>query len=164
MWFQALRAKDKRSDWSHTGFFLDGLNVFETTPGKTMARDFARNYAGSDILILRWIGMTPEAHYRGMAAVLDQNGKMYPYGRLLAHAGGFPGQAQSDAKECSWLTASYLKGAGFPLGSDPIRYDSDRLPDELLSHVTSGGVQVVFQGGMRAVGLVRGSGPDNALV
>jgi hypothetical protein len=152
--------------WSHTGIFLDMHNVFETTPEETQARSFARNYAGSEILILRWIGMTPENHYRGMAAVMDQMGLDYPEGELLAFALGVQGHAKTDsgALVCSQLAATHLAGAGFPLGRKPAWYAPRPLAKEMVAHVPSGGVQIVFQGSMRLVGLVRGSGPDNELI
>jgi hypothetical protein len=166
MWFQSLYAKDKRSDWSHTGVFVDGENVLETTPGLTQVRSFARNYAGSQILILRWIGMTPENHYWGLCAVADQMGLDYPEGVLLAFALGWQEHAKTDsgALVCSQLAATDWKGAGFPLGHKPEYYSSDTLPKELLSHLPSGGVLKVFEGSMRQAGLVRGSGEDNELV
>jgi hypothetical protein len=161
---QARKAKDGESRWSHCMMMADARDVFTTTTGRTGRVGLAMDFAGSEILIVRWIGMTPEAHARGMAAVAHQEGKMYPYGRLLCHLFGIERYGKADAMECSQLTATYLQAAGFPLGNMPISYDSDRLPDEMLSHVPSGGVQVVFEGSMRAAGLVCGNGPDNALV
>lgn len=161
---QARKAKDGESHWSHCMFMADARDVFTTTSRRTGRVGLALDFAGSDILIVRWIGMTPEAHARGMDAVAPQEGKMYPYGRLLCHLVGIERYGRADAMECSQLTATYLQAAGFPLGDVPISYDSDRLPDEVLSHVSSGGVRVVFEGSMRAAGLVYGNGPDNALV
>lgn len=161
---QARKAKDGKSEWSHCMMMADSRDVFTTTSKRTGRVGLALDFAGSDILIARWIGMTPEAHARGLAAVAHQEGKMYPYGRLLCHLFGIERHGKADAMECSQLTATYLKAAGFPLGDAPISYDSDRLPDEVLSHVSSGGVQVVFEGSMRLAGLVRGSGPDNEIV
>lgn len=161
---QARKARDGESRWSHCMFMADARDVFTTTSKRTGRVGLALDFAGSDILIARWIGMTPGAHVRGMAAVAHQEGKMYPYGRLLCHLFGIERYGRADAMECSQLTATYLQAAGFPLGSAPITYDVDRLSDEMLAHVPSGGVQIVFQGSMRAAGLVRGNGPNNVLV
>ena len=160
LWFQSLRAPTP-ANWSHVGFFLDGANVFETTPGATQARSFARNYAGSRIMILRWREMHPVRHYLGFAAVAGQNGRDYPEGRLLAHLLGIAGYARSSSRECSWLTASYLAGAQLPLTRDPMTYDVAGLAAELMARPD---VETVFVGSMRAAGLVAGNGADNRLV
>ena len=156
-----LRGRELPRNASHVGFFLDGANVFETTPGITQTRSFARNYAGSWIMILRWRAMTPVRHFLGFAAVADQNGLDYPEGRLLAHLLGIAGFARTRARECSWLTASYLAGAQLPLARDPMTYDVAGLAAELLARPD---VETVFEGSMRAAGLVTGSGADNRLV
>jgi len=161
---QARKAKDGKSEWSHSMVMANSRDVFTTTSRRTGFVDLAMDFAGSELLILRWVGMSPETHARGMAAIAHQEGKLYPYGRLLCHLLGIERWGRTDVWECSQTTAIYLHETGFPLGDKPIAYDSDRLPDELLSHLPSGGVSVVFRGSMRAAGLVTGSGPDNRLV
>lgn len=166
---QEILAVERRTDTdgdtrcTHTGIIIaDSGATLETTAGPTSIRDLAKNYAGSDVAILRWLGMTPERAKAGFESVKGQVGKQYPYGRLITAWLEIPGRfAKSGAMECDVLAASYLVGAGCPLGKDPWDYLPESLYDEMN---TSPFFDKVFDGRMRAAGLVVGSGPDNRLV
>ena len=80
-----------------------------------------------------------------------QRGRVYPYWRLILHAVGLAGLIHGRTMECSVITATFLRAAGFPLRDNPWTYDPDKLADELIEG-TDGAF--VFRGSLREAGLL----------
>ena len=148
--WSALRGRDSAAHWSHTGVLDTPATVFETTNWRTATRGLHTHYAGSQIGVWRWAGMTPEALRAGLAAVEGQRGRVYPYWRLILHAVGLAGLVHGRTMECSVLAATFLRAAGLPLRENPWTYDPDKLADELIG-CPSGAF--VFRGSLREAGL-----------
>lgn len=153
--FQARKSKDGETRCSHTGIVLDPLgNTFETTPWKTGNLNLGENYAGSDLVVLRWGVMDEARAVYGYSAVHHQMGRIYPYWRLFAQAVGKAGDWHGKGMECCIIAAHFIRAAGYPLRlSNLWEYDTETLHDELRS---APGWSVVLEGSQRAQGYIVG--------
>lgn len=141
----------KWARWSHTGIILSEQgSILETTDWRTAIRSLPECYAGSRLKILRWPGMTTEAAMDALDHMLPQVGRIYPYWRLLTHLFRVQGWLHGTAMECSTLSASFLKAAGFPLKHSPWWYGPRTLADEMQE----AGCEIVFNGSLREAGYI----------
>lgn len=150
-WGQGLRETDGVGEWDHCGVVLSAMgSILETTSWKTSIRSLPNDYAGSDITILRWPGMTDEGAMQALARLTPQVGRVYPYMRLVAQLLGIQKWARGDTMECSVLSAHFLHYAGRAMPKSCWEYTPDALAEELLTEAL-----VVFTGSLRAAGHIR---------
>lgn len=137
--------------WSHVGVILgdDGW-ILETTSWRTALRSLPANYAGSRIKVLRWAPMTKAMAMRGLGFVSGQQGRIYPYWRLLTHLLRVQAYLHGTSMECSVLTAAFLMASGFPLARTHWWYAPRSLHDEMEAQ----GCDTVFNGRLREAGCI----------
>lgn len=153
--FQAMWSSDGVTKYSHVGIITDPFgSTFETTSFLTGYQSMANVYAGSEITVLRWEKMANWRAYAGLRVVIDQEGRLYPYWRLLAHALRIHSWFHGKTMECSVLTANFLFGAGMQLNEENLwLYDVEKLYEELLT--PGKGWSTIFTGSLRAAGYIK---------
>ena len=111
---QKIWGKDNSSEYSHTGIITDAAGTTLEALWKIRGNSLDE-YLGKKIIIGRWKGMTPEAFQRGLEAIKDYIGKIYPLWRLPLFM--LPGAAKwissGHFTVCSELACKFWIGAGF---------------------------------------------------
>jgi hypothetical protein len=112
-WFQALLAEDGHSEYNHAAVVIseEGL-IFESLRWWPRVISLRKHYRRSQVLIIRWKGMTLERFQRGMAEVTYLKDRCYPIWRQLLHALRLASILRGVDAVCSELVAKFLYGAG----------------------------------------------------
>jgi hypothetical protein len=125
LFIERLWAKDNEADYSHSGIITDAMGTTLEALWRIKGNDL-NAYSGQRVIIGRWKGMNAEAFQKGLDAIKEDIGKIYPLWRLPLFA--IPGAAKwiSSGKftVCSELACKFLIGAGFETigrwqGQDP---------------------------------------------
>ncbi len=143
-WFQALLAADGHSEYNHAAVVTstEGL-LFESVRWWPRFISLKKRYRRSQVLIVRWRGMTLERFQRGMAEVAYLKDRLYPVWRQLLHACCLANHIFRADAVCSELVAQFLYGAG----ARPKRWagtNVDDLHHEFLKAPAQ--FEVIFQG------------------
>ena len=117
-------SRDVNIDYSHSGIITDntGKTIEALTRVKVNSLDA---YKDEKVIIGRWVGMSADAYQKGLSAIKDDIGDIYPAWRLLFFMTGTAKWASVGKFEvCSELVCKFLIGAGFTLietwkGQDP---------------------------------------------
>lgn len=114
---EAIRCESKTAEYSHAGIILDSQgNTFEDVWNIEQQNLFTA-YKGSRVIIARWEGMNVENFRKGWDAVKGENGKIYPYWRLLLHLIGLARWIHLGSDTvCSELAEKFLINAGYTMG------------------------------------------------
>ncbi len=111
---EKLWAKDNEARYSHAGIITDAAGTTLEALWRIKGNELDA-YAGQRVIIGRWKEMTPDKFQKGLEAIKDDIGKIYPLWRLPLFM--FPGAAKwiSSGKftVCSELACKFLLGAGF---------------------------------------------------
>jgi hypothetical protein len=112
-WFQSWFAKDGFSEYNHAAVVTSAEGqIFESVRWWPRVIGLRRRYRRSQVMIVRWRGMTLERFHRGMAEVSYLKGRLYPIWRQLLHALRLAGIFRGVDAVCSELVAKFLYGAG----------------------------------------------------
>ena len=123
----------------------------ETTATHTALDNLGADDAGSDMLCVRVLGMTPERALAGISAIKDQVGKLYPYGRFLMAVFHVREGAKTANLDCVGIAATALDASGYPLKRPVLAYYPQGLADELVGSVLC---KVILDGSQRALGYI----------
>lgn len=130
---QQLQSPDGKAEYSHTGIIIDDSGTTFEALWTVKRQNLFDAYKGDKILVARWRGMTPEAFKAGFASVADQEGRIYPFHRLLFHALGLAGFVHIlGRKVCSEITDCFQYHAGVTTlrGENYYGVTPDELVDE----------------------------------
>lgn len=141
---QKLWSKDNNSTYSHAG-------IITNASGRTLEalwsirRNHLDAYKGKRVLIGRWKGLEAGAYRKGMDAIQEDIGRVYPLWRLPLFM--IPGAAKwisvGKFTVCSELTCKFLIGAGF---TEIGRWQGQN-PDDVADIIKKWrDVEVVFEG------------------
>ncbi len=77
-----LRTPTNEGDVTHAGILIDRVTTFESL-WTVKRQNLYEAYAGSHVLVGRFVNMTDAAFARGFAIVAPYEGKWYPFPRLV---------------------------------------------------------------------------------
>lgn len=123
---QLFWSTDNESKYTHSGIIIDKDGTTLESLWSVRTQNIWEAYAGTRVIIGRWEGMTDRAFDKGMQAIAEHQGHLYPWFRLLMF--GIPPIAKYfyiGLVICSELTAKFLYGSG------AINYWKGRMPDHI---------------------------------
>lgn len=108
--FQAFKAKDKKSEYSHSGLIL-GPDGKSAESRKRIGIYNINDFVGCPIMIVRDTLMTPTKFDEGWEYVKKHIGARYPVMRLALHALGWADNIHWEHPVCSEFVAKFDVGA-----------------------------------------------------
>ena len=108
---QKFHSKDNQSQYSHSGIMVGKRTSFEALwTNKKQA--FFKVYQGQQVLIGRYVGMTPELFFQGWSGIKKHEGKPYAGHRLFLFFIPFMAKYLNlGSAVCSELTMKFLDKA-----------------------------------------------------
>ena len=116
--FQAARAVDDESEYTHTGILTDPHGATLEALWTIKSQNLWEAYRGEKVLIVRNINMVPEVYGAGFEKIRSHIGQWYPIHRLLLHAIGLAKWIHWSRIVCSEFTAKFECGCAECLGND----------------------------------------------
>lgn len=114
MAIETVWSKDNNAAYSHSGIVTDPDGTTLEALWRIKGNDL-NAYAGQNVIILRWDGMTEDAYWKGMDAISGDVGRFYPFWRLPLFI--IPPLAKyfdpTNVPVCSELACKFWIGAGF---------------------------------------------------
>lgn len=141
-WAQRIWNKDSKSKYSHAGILTDANGATFEAIWTVKSQNLFDAYEGDQVLIARHESMAHERFLEGFNPLYkEQNGKIYPFYRLIFHI--IPPLAKLSIGKlvCSELVAKFLKNVGlmdYYNGCNP-----DNLHDVVRWHK---GWKIIFEG------------------
>jgi hypothetical protein len=129
---EKMKSLDGEAFYTHTGIITDSIGTTFEALWTIKRQNLFDAYKGEQVIIARFIDMTPEAFERGFNAVKAQEGRPYPFYRMFLMLFGL-GKLHIDGQEvCSEGTAKFLIYAGAIMicGKNPYGMTPDNHVDE----------------------------------
>lgn len=145
--FQSLYAKRGVSSYNHAAVVASGDgDILHATRWRIKHTSLKRRYRNSQVMVVRWRGMTPERFHSGLTEVKAMLGRPFAFWRQLLHAIRLGGLFYSKYVVCSELVAKFLIAAGaWPRHWAGVNVND--LYEEFMENSTQ--YQVVFQGRLK---------------
>ena len=109
---QAAVSRDGKSTYSHSGIIVDSKGTTFEAISICKRQNLFEAYAGDQIVVARWSGMTPEIFAKVFKALAEEHeGKRYPFWRLplnIVPAIGRHTTFKGRCVVCSELVAKFL--------------------------------------------------------
>ena len=109
---ESIKSEDGEATYGHTGIIIDSSGTTFEALWTIKRQNLFEAYAGNQVLIARWTGMTLQAFQKGFDAVKVQEGRTYPFYRLLLHLVGLGKIHIENQEVCSEITEHFLIAAG----------------------------------------------------
>jgi len=141
---EKLWSKDNDADYSHAGIITETEGITLESLWRIKAGHID-DYKGDRVLIGRWSGMTNDAFWKGMDAVSDNIGRIYPFWRLPLFIIPFAAKYARSTKDtvCSELVAEFMRGAGYPAVSCISGQNPDDIA-EIIEHYKD--MEIIYEG------------------
>jgi hypothetical protein len=130
---QAVKSNDCHAGYSHNGIILSPQGQTFEALWTIKRQNLFEAYNGTEVIIARWTGMTPENFANGFSAVSCQEGRLYPGFRLILHLlNAAKIHVGNQRMVCSENTAYFLINAGAKMmcGQNPYGVTPDNNVDE----------------------------------
>lgn len=129
---ERVYSEDSEASYSHAGIILDWDGTTFEALWTVKRQNIWSAYQGTPIIIARYTDMDLPSFNRGFNCVKQQEGQIYPVGRLLLHILNLAKLHLPNRMVCSELVACFLIMAGAKTlgGKNPYGISPDELVDE----------------------------------
>jgi hypothetical protein len=143
---EAIKSVSEIADYNHALIIQDSTGKTLESLWHIEEQNIFEYYKGSQMIIWRWKGMTPELYQKGIAAVMPFKGDLYPWYRLFWHLLGIaPFVHLRNVPVCSELYEQFILTCGAVMTEGKNWWGT--TPQEIVNEVRiSKYFDVIFEG------------------